>query len=131
MTTRSRVLFQAWSDERAAAAAARGRGDLRGEWGHLERAHVLSQPMAVPHVRTHLAMLSCGFRRHDAREVIGQSLRLLVAGPGSLTGRYPVGNTGGADVSAFLPMPIPEDLRALLDDRIAPGLSRFAGTVPG
>jgi Protein of unknown function (DUF3703) len=119
MTTGSAVLLQAWSDERKAAASARGRGDLPGEWGHLERAHVLSQPMAVPHVRTHLAMISCGFRRHDAREVVGQVLRVMVAGPGSLTGRYPVGNTGGADVSAFLPMPIPEDLRALLDGRVA------------
>ena len=27
---------------------------------------------------------------------------------------YPVGNTGGAGVSALLPMPIPDDLRGLL-----------------
>jgi hypothetical protein len=46
--------------------------------------------------------------------VVGQLLRLVVAGPGSLTGRYPVGNTGGADVSALAPMPIPEDLRPYL-----------------
>jgi hypothetical protein len=75
--------------------------------------------MAVPHVRTHLAMVSCGFRRHDRREVAGQLLRLMLAAPGSLTGRYPMGNTGGADVSAFAPMPIPEDLRALLEGRTA------------
>jgi hypothetical protein len=108
------LLRQAWSDERAAAAAARLRGDLTGEWKHLERAHVLSQPMAVPHIRTHVAMLGAGLRRRDRREVVGQLLRLVVAGPGSLTGRYPVGNTGGADVSALAPMPIPEDLRPFL-----------------
>jgi hypothetical protein len=107
-------LRQAWSDEREAAGAARRRGDLAGEWKHLERAHILSQPMVVPHVRTHVAMLGAGLRRHDRREVVGQLLRLVVAGPGSLTGRYPVGNTGGADVSALAPMPIPEDLRPFL-----------------
>ena len=107
-------LRQAWSDERAAAADARRLGDLSGEWKHLERAHILSQPMAVPHVRTHIAMLGAALRRRDRREVLGQLLRLVVAGPGSLTGRYPVGNTGGADVSALAPMPIPEDLRPFL-----------------
>jgi hypothetical protein len=53
-------------------------------------------------------------RRRDVHEFFGQVFRLLVAGPGSLTGRYPVGNTGGANVSAFKPMAIPEDLRAAL-----------------
>jgi hypothetical protein len=108
-------LIQAWTDEREAARAARGQGDLVGEWAHLERAHILSQPLVVPHIRTHLAMVSCGARRHDRREVAGQLLRLVLAGPGSITGRYPMGNTGGADVSPFRPMPIPEDLRAVLE----------------
>jgi hypothetical protein len=107
-------LRMAWSDERDAAGAARQRGDASAEWRHLERAHILSQPMVMPHLRTHVSMLGAGFRRHDRREVMGQLLRLVVAGPGSLTGRYPVGNTGGADVSALAPMPIPEDLRPYL-----------------
>ena len=109
------TLRAAWSDERAAARAARDRGDVAGEWKHLERAHILSQPMAGPHVRTHVAMLGHGLRRRDRREIVGQILRVVVAAPGSWTGRYPVGNTGGADVSALRPMPIPDDLRALLD----------------
>ena len=71
--------------------------------------------MAGPHLQTHLAMLSSAWRRRDRREVLGQWFRLLVAAPGSWTGRYPVGNTGGADVSAFRPMPVPDDLRAFLD----------------
>jgi hypothetical protein len=107
-------LREAWFFERAAATTARRRGDQAGEWHHLERAHILSQPMAGPHLRTHLAMLGAARRRHDRREVAGQMLRLVLAGPGSLTGRYPVGNTGGADVSALRPMPIPEDLCAVL-----------------
>jgi hypothetical protein len=113
--SRRSILRAAWSDERAAAGFARARGDVPGEWEHLERAHILSQPMAGAHVRTHLAMLTYGFRRRAPREIGGQLLRLVVAGPGSWTGRYPVGNTGGADVSAFQPMPIPEDLRPILE----------------
>ncbi len=104
------ALFAAWSDERAAARTARELGDTAAEWRHLERAHILSQPRALLHLRTHVAMLAAGIRRHDRREIVGQLLRLVVAGPGSLTGRYPVGNTGGADVSALTPMPIPADL---------------------
>ena len=71
--------------------------------------------MAVAHVRTHVAMLAAGMRRHDRAEVLGQLLRIVVAAPGSWTGRYPIGNTGGADVSALRPMPIPDDLRELLE----------------
>ena len=107
-------LTAAWSSERAAARTARAAGDLAGEWHHLERAHILSQPMALLHVRTHVAMLGAGLRRHDRREIVGQLLRLVLAGPGSLTGRYPVGNTGGADVNAMTPMPIPADLISFL-----------------
>jgi Protein of unknown function (DUF3703) len=108
------ALAVAWSGERAAARAARKMGDPAAEWRHLERAHILSQPNSGLHVRTHLAMLRAGIRRHDTREIVGQLLRLVVAGPGSLTGRYPVGNTGGADVNALTPMPIPDDLVAFL-----------------
>jgi hypothetical protein len=109
------TLRLAWETERQSARAAKSRGDSAGEWRHLERAHILSQPMAWPHLVTHAGMLGAAWRRHDPREVAGQLLRLLLAAPGSVTGRYPVGNTGGADVSAFRPMPVPDDLRSLLD----------------
>lgn len=108
-------LSRAWADERTAARTARRRGDTAAEWRHLERAHILSQLLAVPHVRTHAAMLGYGIRQRERREILGQIVRLLVAAPGSWTGRYPLGNTGGADVSALQPMPIPEDLQAVLD----------------
>jgi hypothetical protein len=113
MTAR-KALRTAWNDERAMARAARSEGDVGSEWSHLERAHILSQPMVGPHVRTHLAMLGFALRQRDRKEVAGQLLRLTVAGPGSLTGRYPVGNTGGADVSALRPMVVPDDLAAVL-----------------
>jgi hypothetical protein len=110
-----RGLRAAWSAETAAARAARERGDVAAQWTHLERAHILSQPLAGAHVRTHLAMLAYALRRRDRHEIVGQVLRVIVAGPGSWTGRYPVGNTGGANVSAFRPMPVPDDLRPLLE----------------
>jgi Protein of unknown function (DUF3703) len=112
-----RGLRGAWSEETAAARAAKERGDVAAEWTHLERAHILGQPLAGAHVRTHLAMLGYALRQRDRHEIFGQVLRAIVAGPGSWTGRYPVGNTGGANVSAFRPMPVPDDLRPLLEQR--------------
>lgn len=50
----------------------------------------------------------------DVREVHGQLSRIAVAGPGSLSGRYPAGNTGRARVPATLPMPIRSDLVEIL-----------------
>jgi Protein of unknown function (DUF3703) len=115
LTTDSRTrLRAAWAAELAAARAARSSGDTSAEWTHLERAHILSQPIAGPHVRTHVAMFAAALRRRDGHELAGQLFRIVVAAPGSMTGKYPVGNTGGADVSAFAPMTIPADLQPLL-----------------
>jgi hypothetical protein len=100
-------------------------GGRPGEaWPLHETAHILSQPWWRPHVRTHWLMLRLAVRTRDRREVTGQLLRLVVAGPGSATGRYPKGNTGRADVPATLPMPVPDDLTALL----TPDRARPAGT---
>jgi Protein of unknown function (DUF3703) len=41
------ALQQAWAAERAAARTARASRDAVAEWHHLERAHVLSQPLAA------------------------------------------------------------------------------------
>jgi hypothetical protein len=116
-------LRSAWSDEMAGARAARSQTDASAESAHLERAHILSQPLAGPHVRTHVAMLGTALRRRDRHEILGQVFRLAVAGPGSLTGRYPVCNTGGANVNAFEPMPIPDDLRVVLEEAASPRAS--------
>jgi len=90
-------------------------GDMESAWQRLEEAHVLSQPWALPHVRTHAQMLLLGLRTRDAREVMGQVVRLLVAAPGSVSGRYPAGNSGRARVSMFSPMPVPSELADLLE----------------
>jgi hypothetical protein len=107
-------LVTAWNKERQAATGALRSNDPSQAWAHLERAHILSQPMAGRHVRTHLAMLRFAVRTVRPHEVAGQLFRTLVAAPGSWSGRYPLGNTGGANVSAFAPMNIPRDLQPLL-----------------
>ena len=109
------ALKQYWKAENAAARQARSAGDHAAEWAHLERAHILSQPLPMAHVGTHLAMLAFALRRHDRHEITGQLIRMVVAGPGSAVRRYPLGNTGGANVSAVAPMPIPVDLRGVFD----------------
>ena len=80
---------------------------------HLERAHVLSQTHTRLHVRTHWVMLRWAWQQRDAREFFGQSIRIAAAGVFSRIW-VPLGNTGGARVSATKPMAIPADLAALL-----------------
>ncbi|MGA0864220.1 MAG: DUF3703 domain-containing protein [Ilumatobacteraceae bacterium] len=96
------------------AKECRRHGDWDCCWQHLEDAHVLSQPWALPHTRVHAAMLATGLRSRDVREVGGQILRLIVGGPASAVGRYPTGNTGRARVPATRPMPIRPDLADVL-----------------
>jgi hypothetical protein len=98
----------------AAAREARQRADWSACWHLLEDAHVLSQPWVWPHVRVHGSMLVTGWKARDVREVRGQLLRLLAGGPASAVGRYPVGNTGRARVSAIQPMPVRPDLAEIL-----------------
>ncbi|WP_280263313.1 DUF3703 domain-containing protein [Nocardia abscessus] len=83
-------------------------------WTHLERAHILSQPDPWLHTRNHAAMFVLAVRRRDRREALGQVVRIIVAAPGSLSGRYPEGNTGRATVGLRQPMPTPPELAALL-----------------
>ena len=104
----------AWRAETAATRAARRAGDPAEQWRRLERAHILSQPLVVAHIRTHADMLSFAVRHRDRHEVVGQIVRLAVAAPGTALRRYPLGNTGGADVSAVMPMDVPADLLRLL-----------------
>jgi hypothetical protein len=113
------AIRRALAEEHSAARQARTAGDATREWHHLERAHILSQPFAIAHIRTHAAMLAFGIRNRDRREVTGQLVRLLVAGPGSAMRRYPLGNTGGANVSAVQPMSIPADVEAVLAGPVA------------
>ena len=83
-------------------------------WPVLEQAHLLSQPWAWPHTRVHLAMLRHALRQRDRHETVGQIVRLVVAGPGSLTGKYPSGNTGRTTMRLTETAPVPTEIAATL-----------------
>ena len=88
--------------------------DLTHAFRHLERAHVLGQSSTYEHARVHFLMFKIGWKRRDLREIFGQVLRLVGASTKTPFGIYPAGNTGGANVSPFKPMPVAEDLQAIL-----------------
>jgi len=98
-----------------AASAPASAADDTVRWRSLERAHILSQPWPGPHTAVHWRMLRLAWRQRDRREALGQVVRLVVAAPGSVSGRYPEGNTGRASVGLLEPMPVPDDLARLLD----------------
>lgn len=104
----------AWNEEMRAADAARRAGDFAGAFRRFERAHVIGQRNVLAHTRAHIGMLRIGFHMRDPREIVGQLLRI----PAALTKTLiwvPRGNTGGANVSAFRPMPVPADLQAVVE----------------
>ncbi len=88
---------------------------LTEAWSHLERAHILGQSYPIEHTYAHWLMLKFGIRIKDRKEIIGQIPRLMIGGVKSFVGKIPVGNSGGASVSALKPMEIPSDLKEILD----------------
>lgn len=88
--------------------------DLTSAFRHLERAHILGQAITYEHTRVHFLMLKIGWKRKDLREIFGQIFRVIGASTKTPFGIYPTGNTGGANVSAFKPMPISNDLQRIL-----------------
>lgn len=107
-------IIAAFQREMQMAINARDKNDLKLAFYHYERAHILSQKYTVPHIKSHLGMLRIGYLRNDAREIFGQCIRVVAALIFSKLW-VPIGNTGGANVSALKPMPVPEDLRRLLE----------------
>lgn len=105
----------AFDKEMALFGSARAAGDVATAKYHLERAHILGQRWYITHVTTHYHMLRLALEQSDAKEARGQLLRLVGAGPFHMAGWVPVGNTGGADVSATRPMQIPSDLQPYLE----------------
>lgn len=110
------ALKTAFARELAAADAAEKSGDTRIAFAHLERAHIVGQRYFLTHLFAHFRMLRIALHRRDGRETRGQILRLLAVIPGYLLGWVPKGNTGGANVSALKPMPMPKDIAPLLQD---------------
>ncbi len=108
------VIREAFDREWRNSRAARDAGDFNAAFQHLERAHILGQRSTRLHVRSHVGMLGIAWQRRDLPEIAGQLIRIVAA---ALFSRLwvPVGNTGGANVSATRPMPVPPDLQAILD----------------
>jgi len=89
-------------------------GDPVSAFAHLERAHILGQQSTIEHVRVHWAMFRWALRHNAAHEALGQAWRIV--GATLKTWLWvPTGNTGGANVSGFRPMPVPNDLQQLID----------------
>ena len=63
------------------------RKDTVASWRHLERVHIVAQPLPFEHVRAHAIMLRHALFLKDMREVGGQMLRLGLAVIGNLFGR--------------------------------------------
>ena len=84
------------------------------EFAFLERAHVLGQASTIQHVRTHVLMLAWAIRNRKAAEFFGQLIRIVGAVTKTAIGLVPPGNTGGSNVSPFMPLTIPADLLEIL-----------------
>lgn len=89
---------------------ARKSQDYAESFAWLEFAHILAQKEFISHFAVHLKMLWLGILTWDWKEIWGQIYRLCLTPFGHLLGRLPVGNTGRANVSAFAPMKIPDEL---------------------
>lgn len=104
-----------WDLEVSAAARAEASGDPNLAFRHLERAHILGQHSTWLHTRTHILMMRWGLCRASSREVAGQIFRIFGAVTKTAFGLIPAGNTGGANVSPFRKMPVPPDLKLIMD----------------
>ncbi|HEY7657453.1 MAG TPA: DUF3703 domain-containing protein [Burkholderiales bacterium] len=109
------ALRNAYETELSAANTATVEGKVEVAFHHLERAHILSQRHTSEHVHVHWLMLRLGASVGAWREVIGQSTRIVAAAVFSRIW-VPIGNTGRASVSAIKPMPVPDDLRSVLEN---------------
>jgi hypothetical protein len=66
-------------------------------------------------------MFLWGIRQGNARECLGQLLRIVGAAIGTAIGLVPQGNTGGTNVTPFKSMPIPPELAALIEEARSSG----------
>lgn len=112
-STKIRIL-DSYRNEMQLAIKARIDGNLNLAIHHYERAHILSQKYTISHIRSHIGMLQVSFVMKDFREIFGQCVRIIAALIFSKIW-VPIGNTGGTNVSALRPMPIPEDLQQVLE----------------
>jgi hypothetical protein len=114
MTTFALRIKPSVQAELDAAASAEALGHFYTAFQHLERAHILGQPATAEHVRVHWRMFRFAVRNRMAGEAFGQAWRMVAAAIFTAPGLVPEGNTGGADVSGFRRLPVPQDLRPII-----------------
>jgi hypothetical protein len=81
-------------------------GDPAQAFIHLENAHVLGQESTYLHVKSHIRMLKWSITQKDYGEFLAQIIRIVGAATKTIIGLVPIGNTGGANVSPFMPIPL-------------------------
>ena len=87
-------------------------------WDLLCAAHIAGQFVFMLHIRTHVAMFSLSAQERKAGEAAGQLMRLALVPLGHLARKLPAGNSGRANVSAFLPMDIAPQWLGLIDEAL-------------
>lgn len=90
-------------------------GNYHEGFRHLEDAHVIGQHSTKLHCVAHFYMLKHGLKQGDVKECLGQILRLIGAFTKTAVGFIPNGNTGGANISPFKPLPISQSNQIILD----------------
>lgn len=110
----NKALTAAILHELAQAESLEVSGDYHSAFYHLERAHVLGQTSTYLHTRIDWRMFKLAIKQPSPREIWGQIVRIIGASTKTPFGIYPKGNTGGANVWFFKPMPILEDLEKIL-----------------
>ncbi|MGB0893786.1 MAG: DUF3703 domain-containing protein [Parashewanella sp.] len=110
----NKALQKAFNIEMDKAISSFHSGELDTSFYHLERAHILGQSYIIPHTQSHWWMLKIGLKKRSFKEVFGQFIRILAS---IIFSRIwvPLGNTGGTNVNPLKPMPLPEDLKKLLN----------------
>jgi hypothetical protein len=116
------VQSNAFEKEITAARALMREKENEEAFVHLERAHVLGQQNAVPHVLSHWLMLRVAVQRREPAAIFGQAARIVLGAVGSVLGFVPTGNTGGTNISMFKRLPIDADLLKIMEDN-RPGRS--------
>jgi len=109
-------LREAFNSELDKAIELYNKNEFDTSFTHLERAHILGQTYVIPHTQSHWWMLKLGWKKSDVREVVGQITRIVAS---LLFSKIwvPTGNTGGANVNPLKPMPVPEDLQRILNEK--------------
>lgn len=75
---------------------------------------MIAQYHTFYHTLVHVIMLIDGIKRLSLREASGQIMRIVGALTKTPLGLLPDGNTGGANISPFKPLPVPIKLKRII-----------------